>query len=146
MKMKVKKMRENRKGFTLIEMVVVMVIIAILATLMIGALNGYIDKAKEKMALTYCRNVVTAAQAQLSEAYAAGLNPTSLDSPNDPYFTTQKVKELSGIPDDAYIEALEAEDGEVVFAVVRLGEDSDFLYTYEDGVFTKGERFSFGSD
>ncbi|MBQ8638006.1 MAG: prepilin-type N-terminal cleavage/methylation domain-containing protein [Lachnospiraceae bacterium] len=138
-----RRIRENRKGFTLVEMVVVMVIIAILATLMIGALNGYIDKAKEKMALSYCRSVVVAAQTQLSEAYAAGQTPTTLDGPNNTYFTTAKVRELAAIPDDVYIEAVEARDGKVEFVCVRLSEDSDFLYTYEDGVFTKGERFSF---
>ena len=38
--------KKNRGGFTLVEMIVVLVIIAILASLMLGALNGYIDKAK----------------------------------------------------------------------------------------------------
>lgn len=44
-------MQKNQGGFTLVEMIVVLVIIAILASLMLGALNGYIDKAKERKCL-----------------------------------------------------------------------------------------------
>lgn len=42
-----KKLKE-KKGFTLVELIVVLVILAILAALLIPALTGYIDKAKEK--------------------------------------------------------------------------------------------------
>ena len=41
---------KNKKGFTLVELIVVLVILAILAALLIPALTGYIDKAnKEKV-------------------------------------------------------------------------------------------------
>ena len=41
-----KKLKE-KKGFTLVELIVVLVILAILAALLIPALIKYIDKAKE---------------------------------------------------------------------------------------------------
>ena len=41
---KIRKMK-NKKGFTLVELIVVLVILAILAALLIPALTGYIDKA-----------------------------------------------------------------------------------------------------
>ena len=41
-----KKLKE-KKGFTLVELIVVLVILAILAALLIPALTKYIDKAKE---------------------------------------------------------------------------------------------------
>ena len=42
---KIRKLKD-RKGFTLVELIVVLVILAILAALLIPALTGYIDKAK----------------------------------------------------------------------------------------------------
>ena len=76
------KMNENRrngrralKGFTLVEIIVVLVILAILAAAMIPALTGYIDKAKERTAISEARNVLTAAQTLASEEY--GLHGTT---------------------------------------------------------------------
>ena len=66
--------KKNQGGFTLVEMIVVLVIIAILASLMLGALNGYIDKAKEKEVLADCRSVVLAAT-QVQELSGVKQNP-----------------------------------------------------------------------
>lgn len=68
----VKKLK-NRKGFTLVEVMVVLVILAILAAVLIPSLTGYIDRANEKAAVAECRSVVVAAQTVISETYAAGL-------------------------------------------------------------------------
>lgn len=66
-----KKMKENKKkGFTLVELIVVLVILAILAALLIPALTGYINKAKNKSIVAETRQVVMAAQTLVDEAYA----------------------------------------------------------------------------
>ena len=65
-----KKMRENKKkGFTLVELIVVLVILAILAALLIPALTGYIDKARNKSVVAETRQAVMAAQTILDEKY-----------------------------------------------------------------------------
>ena len=64
-----KKMKNNKKGFTLVELIVVLVILAILAALLIPALTGYIDKAKEKSVVAETRQVVMAAQTLVDEKY-----------------------------------------------------------------------------
>ena len=71
-----KKLRNNnKKGFTLVELIVVLVILAILAALLIPALTGYIDKAKEKDVIAKTRQIVMASQTLLDEAY--GKKPKS---------------------------------------------------------------------
>lgn len=64
-----KKIKENKKGFTLVELIVVLVILAILAALLVPALTGYIDKAKEKAIIAETRQCVMAAQTLADESY-----------------------------------------------------------------------------
>lgn len=65
-----RKLQENKKkGFTLVELIVVLVILAILAALLIPALTGYIDKAKEKQVIAETRSCVMAAQTYADEKY-----------------------------------------------------------------------------
>ena len=63
------KRRSKKGGFTLVELIVVLVILAILAALLIPALTGYIDKAKQKQIIAETGQVVMAAQTLVDEAY-----------------------------------------------------------------------------
>lgn len=73
-----KKMKNNKKGFTLVELIVVLVILAILAALLIPALTGYIDKAKEKSIVAETRQVVMAAQTLVDESYGTKVEGTAV--------------------------------------------------------------------
>ena len=64
---------KEQKGFTLVEMIVVLVIIAILAAITIPALLKYIDKSKEKQVVIDARTAYLAAETAASEAYAANM-------------------------------------------------------------------------
>ena len=64
------KRRSRKGGFTLVELIVVLVILAILAALLIPALTGYIDRAKEKNVIAETCQCVMAAQTLYDEAYA----------------------------------------------------------------------------
>lgn len=82
---------KNKKGFTLVELIVVLVILAILAALLVPALTGYIDKANKDKIVAECRQVVVAAQTVASESYGQNkdLNKDSL----------AEIKKLAEAPD-----------------------------------------------
>ena len=72
-----KKLRKDNKGFTLVEMIVVLVILAILAAILIPALLGYIDEAKQKQYVLNGKSCYTASQAVLSDLYAKNNDPAT---------------------------------------------------------------------
>ncbi len=65
------KMRKlDNKGFTLVELIVVLVILAILAAILVPALLGYIDEAKTKQDILKARNLFTSTQAEFIKLYS----------------------------------------------------------------------------
>ena len=63
-------MKKNNKGFTLVELIVVLVILAILAAILVPALLGYIDKAREGQYAEEAHSIITAYQAWETEEYS----------------------------------------------------------------------------
>lgn len=116
-----KKLKENKKkGFTLVELIVVLVILAILAALLIPALTGYIDKAKNKSIVAETRQVVMAAQTLVDEAYAKNQNTTVTFENNDSEttttgnITTGAIKKLAEVKGNITVETGSISEGKVV--------------------------------
>ena len=60
-----KHIREDRNGFTLVEVLAVLVIIAILAAVAIPTMSGFISDARKKSYTSQARNVYVAARLRL---------------------------------------------------------------------------------
>lgn len=61
---------KNNKGFTLVETLAVLVILAIMAAVAVPSMIGYIDSAKEKVYISEAATVSMAVQTYLMEEYA----------------------------------------------------------------------------
>ena len=91
----------QKRGLTLVELIVVLVILAVLAALLVPSLTGYIDKAVEKRIMLQARSLMTAAQATIDEAYAKGELPIDnngrFKQPNEDtaYNLAKQIIELS---------------------------------------------------
>ncbi len=65
-----KKLRE-KCAFTLVELIVVLVILAILTALLVPALTGYIDKSRKSQVIAETRALHEAIQTEMVEYYAS---------------------------------------------------------------------------
>ena len=127
--------KNNKKGFTLVELIVVLVILAILAALLIPALTGYIDKAKEKQVIAETRQAVMAAQTLLDEKYAF-IGEGKANEAGAITLDVGDVKELAEVPgtvsaiswtDDGKIKELTYENGKTCNYTKYLDETAGTL-------------------
>ena len=84
----------RKKGFTLIELMVVIAIIAILAAIALTSYRAYIRKAKAKELVTFARACIQEAVAQCMTDNST--NPSTLDACRNPtnlprYFTAINI-------------------------------------------------------
>lgn len=132
--------KNSNKGFTLVELIVVLVILAILAAILVPALLGYIDKAREKQTTTNAEAAYVAAQAMATEAYGKGYTtPVG-------YVTKQKIADLTDIPTKDMQAIAVTYNGATNSTTTSVGSDgstelshADFIisvFSYYDGNYT----------
>ena len=93
MKRFLKQLKENKKGFTLIEMIVVIAIIGILAAILVPSVSGYLSTAKESKKEANARAVYTAAQAAVTslETTKDAVAGDTYSKTGDSYPTNKKL-------------------------------------------------------
>ena len=129
-------MKNKKKGFTLVELIVVLAILAILAALLVPALTGYIDKANSQKVVAECRQVVMAAQTEASSTYATITDGSTVASK----MTPDAVDKLAEIPTSGKYEIVVKNDGKVQSVKYT---NSNWTINYSDGAYgtpTKGSE------
>lgn len=124
---KIRKLKD-RKGFTLVELIVVLVILAILAALLIPALTGYIDKANKEKVIAECRMAVMAVQTESTTIYGKnGKVTAATDFDDTEKAAVRKLAEVSG-----HWTATVGTDGKVT-ELVYTNTSWTVTYTAADG-------------
>lgn len=125
----------DTKGFTLVEVIVVLVILAILAAILIPAMTGWIDKAKEKRLLLACRTCVLAAQTLADQQYGRGdaLNPPKDADVKNLARVDGTVSDVSYVSGSVQIHHLTYRDGTDSVTYCSAADDHPEHYNFSTG-------------
>lgn len=83
MKRVTKTKHKSRRAFTLVELIVVLVILAVVAAMLVPALIGYIQRAKKERYYEDAHYALVACQSVITETYGLGLNPDDFETTTD---------------------------------------------------------------
>ena len=124
-------MKKNNKGFTLVELIVVLVILAILAAILTPALLGYIDRARAEKDYSTAQTIRVAAQAAIDQAYGDGYK-------TDGSTAVTSIQDMDGsftgtpTTTDKYPKMV------FTLATVDTAKVTTFTFNYTDGIITDG--------
>lgn len=118
--------KHDKKGFTLVEVIIVLVILAILAAVIIPSLTGYIDRANKSKYMLSAKNCMNAMQVELSEMYAERGELADLTNIAG---TSGSNHDVSFIGTDFAREVLTTADDDPYMLIFGLGDYEKYIDT-----------------
>jgi len=125
---------KNKKGFTLIEVIVVLVILAIMAAILVPSMVGWINKAKEKTAVVEGRSMLLAAQTVASEAYASDSTATALTNTQE-----TEAEKLADVGATFTNDSVTVSNGKVT-GFTMTSSDGKYEVTYNGSSFSTTDK------
>lgn len=136
---KLGKKQKNNKGFSLVELIVVIAIMAVLVGVLAPQLIKYVEKSRESTDIQTCDNIVTAMKTYYADKENAGETSVTLNSADDLTETAAVdaglgKSHLKGKNWDSITIEYNPSTGEVTYTIGD--DDGDAYYTVTDGKFT----------
>lgn len=120
--------KSNKKGFTLVEIIVVLVILAILAAIAVPSVLGYVNEAKDERYIQEARSIYVVIQTEEAR-YEALSETVNADTYKE---IATKAKEMTGLTkgsisitksDDVYTIKWTSDDGKAKEATLTKNKD-----------------------
>ena len=121
-------MKMNKKGITLVEVIVVLIIMAVLAGILVASYTGYIDKANQDAGLVEARAAYLAATTVYHELYAQ--NPTTANEAAVNAKATE-ILDLAGLTGAGTVSVVTISENQITKMTYTTTE---FVYTLENKV------------